>query len=133
MAAPRALEDIPCVSEAHELGRRGEALAAQVLEEKGWTILARGFRLGHKEIDIVARRGEVVAFVEVKTRAGTSFGHPLEAITRIKRQEIATVARAWAARYGRPGDLFRFDAVAVIWPDPTAEPQFEHVEDAWRD
>jgi putative endonuclease len=74
------------------LGDRGEALAARFLERAGWTILVRNFRMGHKEIDLVARRGEVVAFVEVKTRAGTGFGHPLEAITWKKRLD-SVVAR----------------------------------------
>jgi Holliday junction resolvase-like predicted endonuclease len=63
------------------LGDRGEELASRHLESRGWIIVSRNFRMGRKEIDLVARRGEVVAFVEVKTRAGTGYGHPLEAIT----------------------------------------------------
>ena len=63
------------------LGDRGEALAAEHLVRGGWTVLHRNVRLGHKEIDLVARRGEVVAFVEVKTRGGLGYGHPLESIT----------------------------------------------------
>jgi putative endonuclease len=113
------------------LGDRGEALAARFLERAGWTILDRNFRLGHKEIDLVARRGEVVAFVEVKTRAGTGYGHPLEAVTWRKRREIRQVATAWVDRFGRPGDTYRFDAVAILAPAGTA-PLVEHVEDAWR-
>jgi putative endonuclease len=116
---------------AHELGRRGEALAAALLQERGWTILERNFRLGHKEIDLVARRGRVVAFVEVKTRTGERFGHPLEAITRAKREEIRRVAVAWVARHGRRTDLYRFDAVAILY-DGAAPPRIEHFEDAWR-
>lgn len=115
----------------HELGRRGEMLAAQWLEERGWEILTRNFRLGHKEIDIVARQGSVVAFVEVKTRTGLGFGHPLEAITRAKRREIARVATTWMARHGERGDLYRFDAIAVLWADGEP-PVVEHLEDAWR-
>ncbi|MBI4546305.1 MAG: YraN family protein [Gemmatimonadetes bacterium] len=115
----------------HVLGRRGEALAASELRRRGWRILARNFRLGHKEIDLVVRRGEVVAFVEVKTRAGLGYGHPLAAITRAKRQEIERVARAWVARHGRPGDMYRFDAVAVLLL-PGGSCVIEHCEDAWR-
>jgi putative endonuclease len=94
-------------------------------------ILHRNYRLGHREIDLVARRGEVVAFVEVKTRGGMGYGHPLEAITRKKRKEIQTVAAAWIKEFGRPRDVYRFDAVAILLP-AGGQPVIEHVEDAWR-
>jgi putative endonuclease len=113
------------------LGDRGEEIAAAYLAERGWRILNRQFRLGHREIDLVARRGEVVAFVEVKTRGGTGYGHPLEAITWKKRREIQRVALAWIDRYGLPGDVYRFDAVGILLPAGGA-PRIEHVEDAWR-
>lgn len=113
------------------LGDRGEQLAADHLVRAGWTVLHRNFRLGKKEIDLVARRGEVVAFVEVKTRGGLGYGHPLEAITAKKRREIHQVAGAWMERHGRPGDVYRFDAVAVL-VRAGGEPSVEHVEDAWR-
>ena len=118
-------------SQNKPLGDRGERLAAEYLEAAGWTILARNFRLGHREVDLVARRGEVVAFVEVKTRAGLGYGHPLEAITARKRREIQQVAQVWLERHGRDGDVYRYDAVAVLIVDG-AEPMIEHVEDAWR-
>ncbi|HVG44013.1 MAG TPA: YraN family protein [Longimicrobium sp.] len=126
MHAPRTLD-----SQNKPLGDRGERLAAEHLERAGWTVLARNFRVGHREVDLVARRGEVVAFVEVKTRAGLGYGHPLEAITAAKRREIEHVARIWVQRHGRPGDVYRYDAVAVLIL-AGAEPSIEHVEDAWR-
>ncbi|HEU0078630.1 MAG TPA: YraN family protein, partial [Longimicrobiaceae bacterium] len=113
------------------LGDRGEEIAARHLRERGWTVLDRNFRLGRKEIDLVARRGETVAFVEVKTRGGRGYGHPLEAITWKKRREIGQVAQAWIDRHGREGDVYRFDAVAVL-VGGGGEPVVEHVEDAWR-
>jgi len=119
------------MGKGHELGRRGEALAAALLEAEGWRILARNFRFRRKEIDLIARRGDVVAFIEVKTRAGSGYGHPLEAVTWAKRREIETVARAWVARYGDPTDLYRFDTVAIVCREGEA-PQLLHVEDAWR-
>ncbi|MBW3628572.1 MAG: YraN family protein [Gemmatimonadetes bacterium] len=106
-------------------------MAAEHLTRAGWLIVNRNFRMGRKEIDLVARRGEVVAFVEVKTRAGLGYGHPLEAITWKKRREIQQVAAAWVGRYGRPGDLYRFDAVAVQLRTE-GSPTVQHVEDAWR-
>ena len=113
------------------LGDRGEELAARFLQRTGWTLLDRNFRMGRKEIDLVARRDGVVAFVEVKTRAGSGYGHPLEAITWKKRREIQQVAAAWIDRKGRPGDTYRFDAVAVMIAGG-GEPRIDHVEDAWR-
>lgn len=115
----------------HELGRRGEDLAAEWLQERGWELLERNFRLGHKEIDIVARRDDLVAFVEVKTRAGLGWGHPFESITRAQRREIARVATAWIDRHGPRGCLYRFDAIAVLWA-AGREPVVEHLEGAWR-
>jgi len=126
MNTPRTLG-----SQNKPLGDRGERLAAEHLERAGWTILARNFRLGHREVDLVARRAEVVAFVEVKTRAGLGYGHPLEAITAGKRREVEYVARIWVQRHGRPGDVYRYDAVAVLIL-AGGEPEIEHVEDAWR-
>lgn len=113
------------------LGDRGEEIAAAYLAGRGWRILNRQYRLGHREIDLVARRGEVVAFVEVKTRGGTGYGHPLEAITWKKRREIQRVALAWIDRFGRPADVYRFDAIGILLPAGGA-PHVEHVEDAWR-
>ncbi|MET0399276.1 MAG: YraN family protein [Longimicrobiaceae bacterium] len=113
------------------LGDRGEEIAARHLAERGWTVLDRNYRLGRKEIDLVARRGETVAFVEVKTRGGRGYGHPLEAITWKKRREIGQVAQAWIDRHGCNGDVYRFDAVAVL-VGGGGEPVVEHVEDAWR-
>ena len=113
------------------LGDRGEGLAAEHLVRAGWVIADRNFRLGHSEIDLVARRGEVVAFVEVKTRSGLGYGHPLETITLRKRREIQRVAGAWVARHGRPGDLYRFDAIAIL-AGSGGVAELEHVENAWR-
>ncbi len=116
---------------SHEFGRLGEDLAARHLAAHGWTIVQRNFRLGHKEVDLVVRRRGVVAFVEVKSRSGAGFGHPLDAITPAKRREIERVARVWIARHGREGEIYRFDAVAVI-RGGGEPPRVEHVEDAWR-
>jgi len=116
---------------AHEFGRTCETLAAESLRDAGWSIVARNYRFGHREIDLIARRGCTVAFVEVKARRGAGYGHPLEAITWRKRREISAVARHWIERSGRPGDVFRFDAIAVTRIG-CSTPVIEHVEDAWR-
>ncbi|MEX2611007.1 MAG: YraN family protein [Gemmatimonadota bacterium] len=115
----------------HAFGRRAEDAAAAHLEAAGWGIVARNVRWRRKEIDIVARRGGVVAFVEVKARAGEGFGGPLAAITWRKRREIALVARWWIAEHGRPGERYRFDAVAVH-ARPDSGLLVEHHPGAWR-
>jgi len=116
---------------AYELGVRGERVAERHLRQQGYQILERNYRCGHREIDLIVNRGDLVAFVEVKTRAGGGYGHPLAAITPRKRREIERVARRWQARHGLPGTIYRFDAVAVTL-DRDREPRIEHVPDAWR-
>ena len=121
---------------AGQLGREGEAVAARYLEDAGWRVLERNYRAGRNEVDLIVVRGRTVAFVEVKSRRGMDFGHPLEAITAHKRGEIAKVARAWVrARGGLRGLVLRFDAVAVSFErtrGDTEAPRIEHVADAWR-
>ena len=118
------------MAESHRLGISGEEQAARHLERAGWRVLARNYRFGHKEIDLIARRGRTVAFVEVKTRARLRWGHPLEAIDGRKRAEIERVARVWLERHGRAGDECRFDAIAVF-RGANGRLQVEHVENAW--
>ena len=113
----------------HELGPRSESLAASYLADKGWRILARNYRVNRKEIDIIARRANTVAFVEVKARAGPGYGHGLEAITWRKRREIAHVAQAWIGRHGTSGLQYRFDAIAITWHGRSHT--LEHVDHAW--
>lgn len=119
------------MARSHRLGAEGEALAAHYLERAGWRVVARNYRFGHREIDLIARRGRVVAFVEVKTRSRVRWGHPLCAIDAAKRAEIERVARVWLERHGCRGDEFRFDAIAVYRTDDGAL-RVEHVPDAWR-
>lgn len=109
----------------------GEDVAAAHLERHGWTLLARNVREGRREVDLVAWRDGVLAFVEVKSRSGDRYGHPLEAVTWRKRREVEMVARGWLRRHPLPGAVVRFDAVSVRFRDPDP-PEVEHVEDAWR-
>jgi putative endonuclease len=118
------------MAQSHALGVKSEQLAASYLLARGYQILERNYRVGHKEVDLVISRAGVVAFVEVKARSGQGYGHPLEAITWGKRREIAYVARTWIAAHGRAEYTYRFDAVAVIWRG--SQPEIEHVPNAWR-
>ena len=96
------------------------------LQSRGWQILAHRFRAGRIELDIVARRGQLVSFIEVKARRGTAFGSPFEAITGAKRREIVKAARVWMDRFGQPSDVYRFDCIAIV------NNELEHLEDAFR-
>src|SRR5215204_5202131 len=113
----------------HTRGRISEDIAADYLGRHGWHILARGYRVNRKEVDIIARRADTIAFVEVKARAGRGYGHPLEAVTWKKRREIEHVARAWLTHAAEPQLEYRFDAIAITWEGQRHT--LEHVENAW--
>ena len=113
------------------LGLRGERIAIAYLTSCGWLVEAHRFKLGRHDLDLVIRRGSIVAFVEVKTRRSGACGTALESVSRRKQREIARLASVWALRQGRAGDEYRFDVVA-IQDARGQEPVVEHVMDAWR-
>ncbi len=94
-------------------GRIGEDLACAELERRGYAILARRYRSRVGEIDIVARDGLTVVFVEVKAREGQAFGDGAEAVTAFKRQRIGRVALDYLARRRLTKCPCRFDVVAI--------------------
>ncbi len=100
------------------------------LRAAGWRIVSHRFRLGRFEVDIIARKGAVVVFVEVKTRRGSAFGSPLEAVTWSKKREIVRVARGWMDRFGQLDDVYRFDVIGVTMSKTGV--RVRHVEDAFR-
>jgi putative endonuclease len=93
------------------LGRAGEAQAALHLERQGFRILARNVRAGGVELDLVAARGALVAFVEVKARSGRSHGDGAEAVDARKRARLVRGAAAWLAEQPRRFASVRFDVV----------------------
>lgn len=97
----------------HELGRAGEEAAVRHLEHSGYKILTRSFRMFRGEIDIVARDGDTLVFVEVKTRTSEDFGLPEDAVTRSKQNQIRKIARGYLIQQN-PGDIpCRFDVLAI--------------------
>jgi putative endonuclease len=90
------------------------------------------YRFGRREVDLVVRRGCLVAFVEVKTRAGSGFGAPEDAVTRLKRREIEAVAREFLWRHRLDDIDVRFDVVAIVVGTGRGVIRIEHLEDAWR-
>ena len=97
-----------------EPGRTGEQLAVEHLTTEGYTILDRNWRCSIGEIDIVARHGSTTVVVEVKTRSGVGYGHPLEAVTPRKLARLRRLAGAWCAESGTTVHTLRIDVIGVI-------------------
>ena len=116
----------------HALGAWGEAVAACLLERAGWTIRARGYRFGRREIDLVASLPDLYAFVEVKTRSPSHLTQPEDAVDWRKRREIECVAQDYLTRHS-VGDVgIRFDVVAIVSDAKRRIIRCSHIEDAWR-
>ncbi|MBO6576331.1 MAG: YraN family protein [Rhodothermales bacterium] len=120
-----------------ETGRQGEAIAEEYLQGKGYQIMATNYRFERSEVDIVAFQprerwedGGDMVFVEVKTRRGTGFGHPEEAVTPEKRKHLIRAARAWLHENRMDRTPARFDVVAITWL-PGQEPEIHHIENAF--
>jgi putative endonuclease len=96
-----------------EVGRSGEDLAAAWYEANGYRVLDRNWRTRHGEIDIVAGRGDVVVFCEVKTRTTTRFGRGFDAVGRAKQQRIRRLAVNWLQQSPQRFGQIRFDVVDV--------------------
>ena len=96
------------------LGRRGEELAARFLEQQGLVVLSRNWRCRHGEVDLVATDADKLVVCEVKTRSGTRFGEPAEAVTGRKAARIRRVTQAWLASHRMGWVEVRFDVLAVL-------------------
>jgi len=111
-------------------GLEGETLACEELERRGYAILARRYKTSHGELDIVARDGDYLVFVEVKARDGSNFGEGEDAVTLQKQQRIVWMATDYLARRGGPEAACRFDVVGVnAASDP---PKITVIVDAFR-
>lgn len=117
------------MAEHNELGQLGELLAADYLRRKGYVIMHSNWRSGHKELDLIARRDDLVVFVEVKTRRDNVYGQPEDAVTRRKIRRIVDSADAYVRRFNIDGPI-RFDIITVIKND--SEVRIEHIEDAFQ-
>ena len=110
-------------------GELGERIAERWLRRQGWRIVQRRFRSGHRDIDLVAERDGLVAFVEVKARRGQRFGDPVEAVNWKKQRELGRSARIWIARHGRAPEAYRFDVIGVLVAGPRV--RVRHIENAF--
>jgi putative endonuclease len=121
---------IVAMSDARQiLGKIGEDLACQELQRRGYAILARRYRRRGGELDIVARDGQTVVFVEVKTREGCEFGAGAESVTRFKRRRMASVALDYMARNNLMECPCRFDVVSIDMGE--SKPRIELYQNAF--
>ena len=95
------------------LGRLGEELAGRFLREQGYQILTTNYRCPQGEVDIVARDGEEVVFVEVRTRRSQGFGTPQESLTRPKMRRLVATCQDYLQGYGGADTNWRIDLVSV--------------------
>lgn len=108
------------------LGNRGEVAAARFLQRLRYRIIERQMRNRFGELDLVALNGDVVVFVEVKTRTTLLAGHPTEAVTATKQRKITRSALAYLKRRGWLEHRVRFDVIAVVWSNEAATPKLQH-------
>jgi len=94
---------------ARALGSRAERIVRDLLAGRGYEILGANVRVGRAEIDIVARRGRVLAFCEVRSRSGRGGPHPLETIDLAKQLRLRRAAIAWAMTHAMRGHAIRLD------------------------
>jgi len=106
------------------LGHRGENIAARFLRNLGYKIIVRNFRCDVGEIDIVARDGKTLVFVEVKTREYDD-PTPEEQVNAVKMNQITKAGKFYLSRYGIPQPPARFDVIAIVWPK-NGSPQIRH-------
>ncbi len=111
------------------MGDRGENLAARHLRDLGYKIISRNFRCDAGEIDIVARDGTTIVFVEVKTRSYDD-PTPEEQVNKTKQHKLTKAGKVYLSRYGIPQPPARFDIVAIVWPQGR-DPIIRHTPDAF--
>ncbi|MBR8537134.1 YraN family protein [Carboxylicivirga sediminis] len=116
------------MAQHNELGKTGEAIAADYLEEKGFDILERNWQYNHKELDLIGMHDDYLVVIEVKTRTSDGWENPKEAITNSKIRFIVEATEAYINETGIDNEV-RFDVVTLI---PNGEEwDIEHIEEAF--
>ncbi len=116
---------------ARTFGNRGERRAARFLKRLGYAIIARQYSNRFGEVDIIARDGDCLVFVEVKTRKDSAAGHPAEAVNSAKQRQLTRVALAYLKQHRLLETRSRFDVIAIVWPQNSRTPHVEHFQNAF--
>ena len=117
------------VSRQSEIGKKGEVLAAEFLQELGFIILERNWRYKKAEVDIIAKDGKVLVFTEVKSRSSTHFGRP-EDFVDDKKKKMMTAAISYYMEAHQHNWEIRFDIISVIF-DSEKQYRLQHFKDAF--
>ncbi len=112
----------------NELGKWGEQIAAEYLQKKGYRIMFRDWKIGHRDLDIIAKQNDVVVIVEVRTRRNNHFGDTEMTIDRQKIRNICIASNAFVKRL-RIDNEIRFDIIAITGT-PEIGYTINHIEDA---
>ncbi|MDF9801011.1 putative endonuclease [Catalinimonas alkaloidigena] len=112
---------------AQHTGQSGEELAARFLEKKGFTIISRNYRYRRAEVDLIARKAQLLIFVEVKTRKGSAFGNPEDFVDSKKAALVIEAADHYIHQNDWQGNI-RFDIIAIL---TKPEVDIQHMEDAF--
>jgi putative endonuclease len=112
----------------NELGKWGEELAAEYLQRKGYVIVERDWKSGHRDIDIIAVDGDVVVFVEVKTRRNNVFGEPEDSVNYMKLRNLRAAINHYV-KYKHLNNEIRFDVISITGTPEAGPPQINHFED----
>ncbi|NNV04017.1 YraN family protein [Brevibacillus sp. MCWH] len=112
------------------LGQRGEQIAALFLQQKGYRVIERNVRTRQGEIDLIAWDGDILVFVEVRTRTSTAYGTAAESVTWRKQRKLRELALAYLQHYEKSVPRFRFDVVAICCR-PDQSPEIEHITHAF--
>jgi putative endonuclease len=116
------------MSESHDLGQKGEELAVEHLTKSGFRIVARNWKSGRNEVDIIAENRDHIIFAEVKTRAEDFYLDPTHAVNREKQRSIILCADTYIKRYNISKEC-RFDVIIIIKKGDSF--QVDHIEDAF--
>lgn len=112
------------------LGQSGEETVVRYLEKNGYTVLSKNYRCKIGEIDIIARDGADLVFIEVKTRSGLGYGSPAAAVTIRKQRQITRAAQWYLAEQQLFDTPARFDVISVLCGEASLQ-QIDHINNAF--
>ena len=116
------------MADHNELGDKGEDLAVNFLEQKGYEVLDRNWRWGRYEVDIVAQHMDIMVVAEVKTRQSNYFGEPEAFVSRAQQERLVESANGYIEKHGLDLEV-RFDIISIIYN--SRERTVHHIEDAF--
>ena len=113
------------------VGKRGEALAQEYLQQKAYTIIHTNFRCKLGEIDIIAKDKHIVVFVEVRTKTSSAFGPAYNTVTYSKQKQVKRVALYYISKHNLVSTQFRFDVIGILLNPDTDQFHIDHIQSAF--